>query len=257
MLRWPIVMAGLAALLTAPAAAVSQVADPDSVDVTGVVGDVATGRPISTALVELPELDRRTITTTDGRFVFLDVPAGPGLIRVEALGYVTWEEETELRHLDLLRIGLLPQPIVLENIRVLADRLERRRKAAAVSVYALDRREMLRSGSGTAASLVRSRMPNITRSCTGLTGGSMYVRPETDLSSAADPLSLCIMSRGRLFRPNVFIDDVSVPFAMLWAYNTAELYAVEIYSGGRTIRVYTTWYLESGRTLRPRLPGWP
>ena len=30
-----------------------------------------------------------------------------------------------------------------------------------------------------------------------------------------------------------------------------------VYGSGRTIRACTTWYVESGRTLGPRLPGWP
>lgn len=242
-------------LFTGAAAGAAQ--GPDTADVTGVVGDVETGSPIPVAVVELPELGRMTTTNADGRFVFLGIPEGNHTLRITAMGYAAWEQETDLRHLDLLRIGLLPQPIALENIRVSADRLQKRRRTAAVSVTAVQRRELLRAPEATAAEVIRSRLP-FPRQCpdsAGLASGAGIVAG-TVFGAAGDPLELCIWSRGTIVRPNVFIDDRPVPSALLWTYNTSELYAVELYAGGREIRVYTVAFMESGLPILPRLPGW-
>jgi hypothetical protein len=53
----------------------------------GRVGDALTNRPLSDALVELPELGIRVLSDGEGRFALTDIPAGTHPIRAERLGY--------------------------------------------------------------------------------------------------------------------------------------------------------------------------
>lgn len=260
----PIRLIAFAALALLPAGTRAQ--SPDTVDVSGVVGNVETGEPIAGALVELPELGRKTVTGDGGRFVFMDLPPGPHRIRTEMLGYTAWEETTELEHLDLLRIGLLPRPIVLENIRVTVNRLERQRRAASVSVMAVEREDLVRSPYGDMATALRyglrGNLPIHPVPCSAggpqllpATGGSNLEgsrRPPGDfgaLLSVGDPMELCVMWRGRTIRPRIVIDNQPQDFLALSMYQPSELYAVEFYQGGRCIRVFTNYFIERGRPV--------
>jgi hypothetical protein len=216
---------------------------PARLDVTGVVVDVESNAPIAGALVELPDAGRKMVTNVEGRFVFLDIPAGEQLWRIQMLGYATWEERTAVGHLDALRIGLLPRPVELERISVVVDRLEARRRLATVNVVAVDREELVSSTRGSATDVVRSRIPYITTRCEG-----------SDLDM---PWEFCIKYRGGVVRPVVFLDERRVPMEVIFFFHPAELYAVEIYGGalGRyaapQIRIYTTDFLKRGQSLRP------
>lgn len=221
--------------------------EPEPLDVTGMVADIASNQPIAGAIVELPEAGRKTVTDAQGRFVLRGIPAGEQLWRIRMLGYATWEERSAVAHLDLLRIGLLPRPLELEQISVTVDRLEARRRVAAVTVVAVDREELTRSTWGSAVEVVRTRIPYITTICPEEDGGPRQ----------AVPWEFCIKYRGSVVRPVVFLDERRVPMEVIFAYHPAELYTVEIYAGGLgrftapQIRVYTTEFMKRGRALRP------
>lgn len=243
----------------------------DTIDVTGVVGDVETGEPIAGALVALPELGRTTVTGAAGRFVFFDLPPGPHRIRTAMLGYATWEETTELEHLDLLRIGLMPRPVVLEKVRVTVDRLERQRRAASVSVMAVEREELVRLPFGDMATALRQglrgRLPvypvpcsagrSARRSRGDQSGSGRSRRHPGDsgaLLSVIDPMELCVMWRGRTIRPRIFVDEQPEAFLMLSMYPPSEIYAMEVYQGGRCIRIFTNRFIErGGRVMGPAI----
>jgi hypothetical protein len=224
---------------------------PDTVDVTGVVGDAATGQPIVGAVVELTDLSRKTVTLEGGRFVLFDLPPGPHDLRVSMLGYADWEETTPMEHLDLLRIGLLPKPVALENIKVTVDRLERQRKASAMSVTAVDRDDLVRSPYGDMASEIRVELESKTTAqrvpCSA--GGSMLTQERELAAGLGDPLQLCVRWRGTVIQPTIVIDDFPADFATLSTYHPAELFAVEFYRNGQCIRAYTTRFIERG--VRP------
>jgi hypothetical protein len=246
----PLVAACLAVALLAAVPIPIRAQTPDSIDVTGVVGDGETGRAIGGAIVELPGVGRMAITDGNGRFVFLGIPPGPHELKVGMLGYATWDEEAvEMEHLDLLRIGLVPQPIALENIRVTADRLERRRRATGVSVVAVERDELLTTGAASVTEVLALRSPYPRIPC----GASSGLMPAGDLvGGPGDLQSFCIRSRGGVVAPEIFLDELPATFIELWSYQPAEIYAVEYYRGGREIRVYTNVFMERGGRLRPR-----
>lgn len=217
--------------------------EPLRMGVTGVVVDVEAKTPIAGAVVELPDAGRKVVTNAQGRFVLLDIPAGEQLWRIHILGYATWEERTAVAHLDVLRIGLLPRPIELERLEVMVDRLEARRRLAAVNVVAVDREELVSSTWSSATEVVRNRIPYVTTRCRG-----------SDLDM---PWEFCIKYRGQVVQPVVFLDERRVPMEVISSYHPVDLYTVEIYTGtfGRftapQIRIYTTEFMKRGRMLRP------
>jgi hypothetical protein len=56
-------------------------------DKAGRVGDVGNNRPLSDAVVEIPELGIRSISDADGRFIVAGVPSGRYAVLAERLGY--------------------------------------------------------------------------------------------------------------------------------------------------------------------------
>ena len=90
----------------------------------------------------------------------------------------------------------------------------------------------------TAVDAIRSRMPWVGTGCPPGVGGP--------------GLELCIRYRGDVLRAGVCLDDRPVPLALLDAYATEEIYAIDYIGGPRPqVRLYTELFLESGRPVRP------
>ncbi|MGH7551976.1 MAG: carboxypeptidase-like regulatory domain-containing protein, partial [Longimicrobiales bacterium] len=176
------------ALSTPPAHARQTDRSSGRITITGQVLDAATRQPVNGALVELAGTRRHSFTDKQGRFVLKGIPAGRYEITAEQLGYATgrmtqsFDEAT-----SSVEILMTPDPVVLEGIQVTNDRLLDRRRAVATSVFAYDAEDLRRSGAWDAHNFVRQRV--FARSC-------------------PDPFSsLCILRRGRVISPNVYIDE--------------------------------------------------
>lgn len=106
-------------------------------DAAGAGGEAATGRsrilgeligrdtsdPIPAASVRLPDLDRQTRTSEEGRFVFDSLPAGIYTVRVDHVRYGTQTAEVRVprsRTVDA-EIRLAPEAIEVEPIQVSVD----------------------------------------------------------------------------------------------------------------------------------------
>lgn len=228
--------------------------------VTGVVGDATTGSPIPGAIVRVPDADLVAVTNGAGRFVLFGVPAGEHGWRIEALGYAGWEQSLAVSDLESLSIGLLPRPVALDNIRVTVERLATRRKLSPISVVAVTREKLLSTIAVTAAEAITSLSPFRVVSCPGVATEQdlgalkpgqamkpMYAKP----GAPGEGRGLCLWARGQLVHPTLMLDERKIPLEVLLAYQTAELFAVEYYGGGREIRVYTVEFVEKGRPLRP------
>ncbi|MGH7502904.1 MAG: carboxypeptidase regulatory-like domain-containing protein [Longimicrobiales bacterium] len=222
---------GLALALFLPAAAGAQNAGNDrdtKIDVIGTVTDGASGEAIAGVYVEIEALARSAFSDQDGRFVIRRVPRGTWTVRAAQLGYAEWSAEFAVGDEPAqLAVSLQADPVLLEEIRVVSDRIERRRKATPVSVIAYDADQLNTSAAFDAGYFVRSRLPVV---------GCPSFFAATD----------CVLRRGRPTVPRVYIDEVRLPggFDFLGMYNPNELYLVEIYDSGSQIRVYTKAFAE-------------
>lgn len=221
--------------LTAPAAA--QETTGSRVDIAGRTLDRATGQPVANAFVGVVGTRRSTHTDANGQFVLRGLDAGRHSVAVELLGYaadtLTAVFEAGASPLEVL---LTPDPIVLEGLQVMNDRLLDRRRSVATSVRAFDAERLRSSGVWDLRDFVRLQV--FTRPCPNPLMGD-----------------ICIARRGRAVAPSVYINEARVAGGLefLIGYPPEEIYLVEIYSGGTHIRVYTNWYAERLATGRARL----
>lgn len=203
-------------------------AHEEGIAVPGVVRDAESGTPIRGAFVSLFGEDWGVLTDAAGAFILPDVGAGTQTVEVEGMGYVSTRVTTRLAAGEALSIDLVPNPVVLEGIRIVADRFERRRNATATSVRMVDREALLSTGAPTALDFLRGRMGLFVTTCR--------------FSASFN----CLRVRGRRVQPSVYIDEFPAAGGLdqLAAYQPHELYMVEVYGGGRHIRAYTSWFME-------------
>jgi hypothetical protein len=219
-------VAVLLSLISLPVAAQQLDDGRKEIDITGQVVDRVAGEPVQNARVELAEPRRMAVTDEHGRFRMKDVPFGPRRITVERLGY---EQATLNRTIDAntsaIEIEITPKPVELEGIQVMSDRLERRRRSAVTSVWAYDAEDINASPAFDAHDFVRQRV--FTTPCPRFFMGTT-----------------CVIRRGRVISPRVFIDEAPMFAGMdfLVGLNTEDVYLVEIYGNGEQIRVYTNWF---------------
>jgi hypothetical protein len=222
----------LPALLSAGVLAPLTAQDNTKADVQGVVVDRASGAPIVAASVTI--VGRRTsfLTDREGRFRFKGVPTGQVTIEVEQLGYADFSETRTIEANGApLRLQLEPDPIVLKGVQVIADRMKVRRSAVATSVRAYTAEQLAMSASFDAYDFVRSRL---------------WIMPCDARYAAAAFTSSCIMRRGSITAPTVYIDEArhigGLDDLMGWPMD--DIYLVEVYSSGAQVRVYTKRFAE-------------
>ncbi|MGH7476657.1 MAG: carboxypeptidase-like regulatory domain-containing protein [Longimicrobiales bacterium] len=207
---------------------------------TGRVIDAATAAPLFGAWVGIGDNDWGALTDTLGVFRLSGAPADePLTLRVERMGYVSLTVSTSDASRTPLTIALMPKPILLERIEVIADRFRNRRNAVATAVRAFDERQLQYSAAPTALDFIESRTLLRRVSCP-------FSRfPDRD----------CAVVRGRVQPVSVYIDEVWLPSGLTFldTYRPHELYLVEVYGGGSQVRVYTKWWLERAaeRGFRP------
>jgi hypothetical protein len=206
--------------------AAAQERDREKVDLVGVVVDLRTGEAVTGAYVEVSPRDRETYTDRDGRFKIGGLQEGRYAIRVEQLGY----ESGTLRHELVVgggpaRIELVPDPVMLEEIEVINNRLARRRNSAPYSVRAFDATQLATSSAFDALDFVRMHL--FTAPCPSFSFGNT-----------------CVRRRGRAVSPRVYVDDA--PFLggldVLMSYPMSELYLIEVLDSGSQVRIYTKWF---------------
>lgn len=214
--------------------------------VAGVVVDAGSGVPVPGALVALVERNHGVFTDEEGRFTLRDLRPGSHRLVVVQLGYDSLATRLVLPEgtgaVEGVVLRLEPDPVVLEGIRVVSDRLRSRRNAVAASVRAFDQRALQSAGARDALEFLRTRTNLMPAACLGRAsmGGCAYVR-------------------GRPTPVTVYIDDVHVLGGLeyLDSYRPEELYLVEVFRGGSHVRVYTTWFMEwfakTGRRPAPVL----
>lgn len=120
-LRAPCLLAALVLALYAPGLSAQATGT-----IYGRVGDAATGRPLAGATVQTVPSFARALTTDEGRFVLVGVPAGERTVRVELLGYHPVElERVQVRggRSTELRVELQSAALPVDPLRVEVDRL--------------------------------------------------------------------------------------------------------------------------------------
>jgi hypothetical protein len=201
---------------------------------TGQIVDEKSGNAMRGAIVDVQPARRQVIADSDGRFQ-LRLRPGDYVVTASLLGFGAQQRVISLvpGEQEPLIFRLEPEPQVLERITVIANRLERRRRAIPVASRVWTR-DQLR----TAVNLDQF-----------FRGGAMITRVGCPQRSASFILGDqdCIYRRGQAVAPRLFIDDRPAfgGFSELAMYSPVEVNRMEVYGGGTMIRMYTDHYVES------------
>ncbi len=231
-----------------PARTQAPPAPDERVEVRGRVLDAATGRPVVGARLEFPAARRTAFTDTTGSFVIRRPPAGEQLLTVSALGYKGGMYVIQVGpELPELRIGVREDPILLEEIRVVADRFQTRMARSTLSGQAFSDWDLALGGAADLNTFLRQRV--------GLVPVPCYGRG-ADLRQAATLVGeqACVRVRGVPRRPRLYVDEIPVDgMEDLGGYHPSDIARMEVYQGGAMIRVYTKWFIQSAakRGYRP------
>ena len=243
----------LAAMLGVPfpAEVDAQDTDPGPVRVTlhGVVYDALTGTAVPGAAVYLEEESHGVLADSLGMFRFDDVAVGSHVVAAIQFGYEETAASVDVPEAGtFFEIELTPQPILLDGVTAVVDnistmerRFRSRRRSAPFQTRAFDQERLLRSASSTALEFLEWETRYYPVPCPA--GGGIFGAGSQLPSSMS---SRCIIRRGRVTSPRVFIDEVPAFGGLdeLESYPTAQIYMLEVFSAGAEIRAYTYNFMQ-------------
>lgn len=244
MMRWTVtevrraMLGSIASLCALSTAARAQ----DSTVVLGRLLDAESMRPIYGAFVSPLASDWGTLTDSLGRFA-LQVESTEFVLVVEHLGYHVLEWRVSGADPRPIQILLSPDPIQLESLTVLSERLANRWRGPYGVADIVDREQLLNAPDGSAYDLIRRLLPFV-QLCDSYTE------------------ALCLPGRtqmGKKRKVSVCLDDLRVPSRMLETalagVDPRALYYVEIYSRVGEVRLFSPGHIErlirDGGRLRP------
>lgn len=185
------------------------------------------GRALVGAFVRPKGSDWGSLTDERGRFVVRNVVPGRLELVVEQLGYETLTWVGVVTPTATLELRLVPEPVVLEGLTVVADRFQARRNAAATSVRWFEREALATSPHESTLDFLSAR-------------GVTRIRCRSDFGDD------CVLVRGRAMVPSVWVDEAPILAGMAYldVIPPHELFMVEVYASGRHIRAYTSQFME-------------
>jgi hypothetical protein len=160
---------------------------------TGQVTDARTGEPIGSAQVFIDAIDLGVLSSADGRYLLLNVPAGTHSVTVELIGYETTSAEVTVASgaTVVQNFRLAQQAVSLEQIVVTGVPGGTRRRAIGNSVGTLDGSAVTSVAPvGDVQDVLRGRTPSVNMMGGGMVGQAprMRIRGASAFSLAGQPL---------------------------------------------------------------------
>lgn len=199
----------------------------EHVTIRGKVADAGTGAPLEGVIVTAPLAGVRAFTDTTGAFHLELIRDRSYELVAEDLGYVPgrFTLGAEAEH-TLATLLLTPVPGTLSGLAVLEDRLRQRRRRRGGHIRLLEHDSLLVSRERNAYTLVERVVPGA-RAC------------DRQIEN------LCLPGGTRERAIRICIDDHRPPAgaSALGSYDPSDLWLVEIYNRGRSVRVYSRWFV--------------
>lgn len=194
----------------------------------GRVLDASTRRPVPVAVVRSLTAERAVVTDSSGSFALAQLVTGDHRLEAGRIGFRTTLLPVNLALADTVTIYLVPQPIALEAIMAVSNRLERRRERIPAMVRAFEAKDLALATEDLRQYLRTRGVPLV--SCS----------PATGRESGDD----CVLARGRYRPVSLYFNEMKFTGAPLSLYYPLEFELIEYYHGAATIRLYTTDFLE-------------
>lgn len=240
----PAVTVALMATMVAAEAATGQdsIPAPSTFTLTGQIVDVLNDRPVVSAVVKLPELERFVFSDVNGRFAVPEFTAGTWQIVVEMLGYHTLEGSFTVAEGNGLVLRLNPDPVALDGLRVRtrADGLlDRRRRRHPHRVDHISPQAIANAINPDPTAIFRRHANVPLRSC--------YWGP-VDIEFS------CYDRRGRVKGVTVLLDEVPLlgGMAELQMFPADHIHSMD-WVPGKGLHVYTKFFIERLNNSRMRL----
>jgi hypothetical protein len=231
--------AGVAA--TALLALAGHVSAQGAVMLRGRALDAGTNQPLVAAFVSEQGASQGALTDSLGRFVLQVHRAETYALRVRLLGYHDAQVTVGPRAATTpFTVMVTPDPVEIEGLTVLAERLAERRRGVFGAGELLERAELATAPDGSGYDLVRRVVP-FARLCD----------PDSE--------ELCVTHQGAATAVRVCVDGHRVPGALmetaLAGLDPRGLYLVEVFARAGEVRMYTPGYVKrlmaAGASLSP------
>jgi len=212
--------------------------------IRGRVLEAGSMAPISAVFVFQEGAKSASLSDSLGYFSLAVEPKAQITLRASQLGYDELAIKLAREAFDIPQILVLtPNPIELEGLTVLVDRLAARRSGAYGVAEVLGRAELLRAPGGTGYDLVLRTLP--------------FAAP-----CSIEDETLCLGGATNMGEPRqvkICVDDREVPVfatqSALTGIDPRGLFMVEVFSRAGEVRMYTPGYMkrlaENGQTLPP------
>lgn len=209
---------------------------------TGRIVDALNGRPVISAVVKLPELQRYVFSDVTGRFTVREFPAGTWEVVVEMLGYHTLEGSFTVAEGNGLVLRLTPDPVALEGLRVQSRAdglLDRRRRRHPHRIVHISPQDIANAINPDPVAIFRRNARVPLRSC--------HWGP-TDMAFG------CYDRRGRIRGMRVLLDEAPLLGGMteLQMFPADHIHSMD-WVPGRGLHVYTKFFIERLNDSRMRL----
>jgi hypothetical protein len=221
---------------------------PRRYDLRGRVVDAESGR--SVPYVTIRAAGASTAATDAGTFRIRDLAAGQHTVIIEGFGWMPLRTVIDLEADTMMTFAVEPDPITERMIAAQIERITTRSASVGVSRRTIGRAEILDSQTASPIDIIGSRGAVRFRDCIDPSD------QERQLNVPMSSVRMCIATRGGITRPLVYIDDRQVcGLEFLHLYTNALLHHIEVFSGGRAIRAYTSQFIE--RLAADRVPLQP
>jgi len=223
-----------ACIAAAPAAA-------QRASVRGQVVDTRSGQPVPHAAVHVGDNRTTAVADKEGRFFLDHLRPGSRAIWAEAPGYTGEVGVVEIPRGPVeVTVQMQSDPVRLEALLVTTNRFDRRARSYAGSVRVFKQSDLAQMWYPNLAQLLQSRA---------------RVRPTTCRGYSTQGRLGCVSFRGSTSMSRVYVDEA--PWIggseSLADFQIPDLARVEVFAGGREVRVYTRQFM-NWASKRPFVP---
>jgi hypothetical protein len=208
------------------------------------VADSVSGNPLYGVAIATSNTADRTASDSTGAFT-LSIPAGtPVMLTFTGRGFEqVGQVVSSTGNVDLGRVQLLPQAFALAPIEASVSQLDQRLRQYLGQIRVIGPDLLGHSGDKDLMDFLVHRVPLRPTPCN-----------QTDMGRMTE----CFLVRGWPERPKVFINEVQfTSISMATVFRPEDVARVEVFAGGKMVRIYTRAYLEMMARAQPRLEALP